>query len=1222
MADAHDRPAVQMLNQAFAPEELKKHAALATYFEEGGSIFPLIEKGVSGLVREYNLDPVQARQLLRRANSMATYLRRQFIEHTLAGERANEDEDDVARQPFSGLLSIVPGPSYQGLFDPSFEQLTPPQSLEAITSPVAYLMELLRWIEQRIDPEGVAEEKYPYHERRTDIKQLSVDDSAVHSSVSAVDIIVPVLEAFIRDGDPGIVLDDKLLEARYPNGLPYYQHWVTLDGITRHNSMSVGHLVQRTDLQFPYFLQTQAWDADLARALAHASRLGPYQRTMLSEALVEHAARIEFYEKNFGTENTQSVNLNQVPFFGERTKLDSEQIEALFSVRGYAPVRSPNVNFDPAIAPELPENWRSGSVYLNANESPGVSITFTRLVNRLSLDSNAVKDVPRFDRINRKIRLDNWLQLPSEQTDALLVAAINAEARGTTKTADWQISNNVIHALGLFQALREHHQCTAEDFAAFIDTISVYGRGDRASHFDRVFNNQGNYSEPLKLDNGLFPVLPQAGVTDLTVNQLCSGLGIDLQTYQYLAVAIAEARRVGDAVIDQLPRNASVISSFYRLVKLPRLLGITPVEGMLMLTLLGGEDWLKGLAGDPVIDESSQALDVLCLMDALETCIEWCRERDLPVLWVLQHVATPEAANVLSEQDQQLLEKIGNLIEAALFSDARLQMAGVPMLPSASWLDLLSGQYGAEAPLVDSLGLVLAFNGSEEQYRAFAINRLEKAVNEGLGDIDPELRATVVEKMLRVLLQVRQAQTSVVKESLAVYAGVAAEPALAVLHWANSDVYQLLRQVLEADDLDDGTVVGPILKQDPLLILLADVRRRSAVVAKLDLSAALLQDYLDYGHKAWLGQADKHAFSMSTLYYLSVLVRAFGLSELPQQKLLDYLRQVNHLPDDLGSNAKALVQQAAAIRLADFFGWSVQEVRECIERMKPEVSPPEHMILTDLKQLDLLTRIRVLSTRTNMDALTLFLIGKLPEGINQADYAAAAEHALLSVTETAIPPAQLDNDLKKLVTVHCVVEPQVVVARKPGEKAIFTVTLRDASNQPLSGIPVYWQSTLGTIISGTTDTNGVLNAQYTPGRIQGTETPMFWLNLMDPQFAPAVSVSYDALSLAFIPDFRSPLPAGPVGLGQEVEVYATLFDQYSNLGPNSLVRWEYENEESNATAALNIRPQQSYTNQDGLARVFVSSTGAGSFTLIARSEASANSIKFDPITFQSDEPDA
>lgn len=1216
MADSSDRPAVQMFHQVFDQADRDQYPALSAYFEAQGSIFPLIEKGLSGLVEAYNLTPQQARQLLRRANSMATYLRRQYIEHTLTGAGS-----EVAPTR-TGLLSIVPGPSYEILFPTAFDQLSPPQALESITSPVAYLMELLRWIEQRLESVGETSKKLPLHERRKDLKSLTVDYSAVHHSVSAVDIIVPVLETFITANDASLNLDDALLAARYPNGLPYYQHWVSLDGVTRHHGMSVGHVAQRVDMHFPYFLQRRAWDADLARALSHASRLGPYQRELLSEPPVEMEKRVEFFRSNFGLDNTVDENdpvvygdLNKVPIFGERTKLDSEQIEALLSVRNYAPLRSPNVTFAPADSPATPESERAGSVYINANTAPAVHINFQTQVHQLSLDADVDRDVDRFDRINRKIRLDNWLGLPSEQTDALLVAAINAEARGSKVAKTWLITDYVIHALGLYQALRENRQCTAEDFAAFIDTVSVYGRGDTASHFDRIFNGQGNYREPLKLDDQPFPVLPQAGMTDLTISQLCSGLGIDLQTYQHLALAIAQARGAGQ----ELKRNQSVISSFYRLVTLPRLLGMSPMEGVLMLRTLGkGDDWLNALAGEPQINHSSSGMpDVLSLIDALDKCVEWCRDRDMSVLWALQHVATPQPANVPSEEDQQLIEKIGNLIEAALFSNSRLLMAGVPALPSASWLDLLSVRdCEDQEPLVDAQGLVLPAAGNETAYRIFATKRLGSAVDEGLPIIDPALRATIVEKMLGVLLKARQSQASVVKESLAVYAGVDAEQALAVLQWAESDVYSLLWQVMDINgQLSDSVARRSLLEQDPLLTLLADLRRRSAVVVKLELSAVLLNEYLDYGHHAWFDQANKYDFSMSTLYYLTVVGRAFGLSEKPQQALLDYLRQVNHLPP-LEVNALALAQKAAAIRLAEFFGWSVQEVRECIKRM----DAPD-LILKNLIQLDLLMRVRLLSARANMDAPTLFLIGKLPEQISPRDYAAAAEHALLSMTETVPPMPQLDGDLKRLVNVTCTLNKQDLVAGKSDETAVFTVTLKDESGEPLSGIPVYWQASLGTIGSGATDVSGKLEARYTPGRIMGTETPMFWLNLLDPEYAPAINISFDALSVQFLSQHRSPVPTEPVGLGQEIELYAILKDIYSNLAWNSPTRWTVQSTTMNDELPI-MRPQRSYTNQDGLARVFVSSAVAGEFIFRVVSEAGDSGTDFDPITFQDDEPPA
>ncbi|MFD2884634.1 hypothetical protein ACFS4T_27400 [Pseudomonas lini] len=306
-----------------------------------------------------------------------------------------------------------------------------------------------------------------------------------------------------------------MIQARYPNGLPYYQHWVSIDAVARHHGLSVGNFVHMIDLSSPYFLQTGAWDVDAGRALAHASRLGPYQRKLLTEPPAAIVDRDDFYLKKTSVLKAwRGKNLNQVPFFGERTKLDTPGIEALLSVRGFAPVRSANVTYAGA-APVDPESERSGSVYLNANVAPAVSITSTgdgpSFLHRLSVSPTTAEGLARYDRMNRKVRLDNWLELPSDQVDALLVAAIRAEVRGGADEDAWWISDNVVHALGLFQSLRERYGCTAQDFAAFIDEMSVYGRGETLSQFDQVFNNRGDYSQPLKLDDQPFPVLPVEG---------------------------------------------------------------------------------------------------------------------------------------------------------------------------------------------------------------------------------------------------------------------------------------------------------------------------------------------------------------------------------------------------------------------------------------------------------------------------------------------------------------------------------------------------------------------------------------------------------------------------------------------------------------------------------------------------------------------------------------
>jgi len=1194
------RPVQQLLRQVFSDEQRATYADFCDYLENGGSIFPLVEQGVQWLVSHYRMNPEDAQAFLRRANSLAVFVRRQFIEHSLRGSQAR------VTRPDSGLLSMVAGPSYESLFSTNFDELCPPQALESIASPVAYLIELLRWIEDRIHAIG-GEEKLDLHERRQDLKKLLVDFNAVHQAVSALDIVVPVLETFIKENDSNTDLEEALIQTRYPNGLPYYQHWVTLDFVAREHGLSVGNIAHMVDLAYPYFLQPEAWDNDAGRAFTHASRLGPYQRELLTEAPIEPDntdARDAYYERNYGTLGTEWLNLNQVKFFGERTKLDTLNIEALLSIRKSAPTRSSNVSVYDSEQPGADESQRSGSVYINAAISPALSIDYSEVgqefLHRFTRDPIIID---RYERMNRKLRLDRWLELPSEQVDALLTAAIRAEARHAIPANPWWISTHQVHALGLFQSLRERYGCSAEDFAAFIDEISIYGRADALSLFDRTFNSQGNYRQPLVLDGATFATLPVQGVAELTISQLCSGLGIDLQTYAYLAVAIERAHEFNGT----LKRTTAVISSFYRLVKLPRLLGITPVEGVLMLTLLGGESWVDGLAGLPRVYtglNSETTPDVLNLIYALHSCVSWCKDREIPVLWMLQQVAPLQSLAVATQAEQQLFEQIRNLLPAALFNNAGLSMAGVPSLEGLDWLRLLT-------ELVDPAGLVIDPQSSEADYLKNAREAFDKAIREGLGENDASVRGVLVERMLGVLLKAREAQLSVVRECLAVYTGLDSERGLLMLTWAQSTVYQLLLQVSTRADRDDVDALRHAAEQpDPLLSLLADVRRRSAVASKLELSAVLLEDFLQYGHKAWMAQDDRHLLSIRTLYYLSALGRAFELSEQPAGKLLDYLRQVNALPTPLTGDALRLAQNAAALRLAAFFDWSVQEVRECVSRIDPALK-----ILKTLPQLDLLMRIRVLARHSGMDALTIFLVGNLPEDVDKAAYRTAAERALLSLSDTREAVVTFADEVAQpLVTMTCVVDKTEVVAGKPGEKVLLTVTLKDVDNQPLSGVNVYWQVNLGTIVAKPTEVNGTVTVEYLPGKVMGQETPLFWLDLIDAQQAPTIHISDDADTLSFPGPLTAQVPLEPVPAGQEVELYATLRDEYQNPGRNRLVSW-VDDAASGSSGSTVIRPAQNHADFEGVTRVFVSSPSGGTFILSVRCEANDSTTFFDPITF-------
>lgn len=516
--------------------------------------------------------------------------------------------------------------------------------------------------------------------------------------------------------------------------------------------------------------------------------------------------------------------------------------------------------------------------------------------------------------------------------------------------------------------------------------------------------------------------------------------------------------------------------------------------------------------------------------------------------------------------------------------------------------------------LVDHRGLIIDLQLPEAQYLSLAREIFDQAIREGLGENDASVRGALVERMLGVLLQAREAQVSVARECLVAYTGLDIERGLLMLTWAQSTVYQLLSQVSARADHDAADALSHAARAseqpDPLLNLLADVRRRSAVTNQLDLSAVLLEDFLQYGHKAWMAQNDRHQLSIRTLYYLSTLGRAFELSEQPAGKLLDYLRQVNALPSPLTGDALRLAQEAAALRLATFFDWSVQEVRECVSRIDPTLK-----ILKTLPQLDLLMRVRVLARDSGMDALTIFLVGNLPQTVDRNAYRVAAERSLFSLSDNRESVgAFADEVAQPLVTMTCVVDKTEVVAGKDDEKVMFTVTLLDADKRPLRGVNVYWQVSLGTLATKATDVDGTVSVEYLPGKVMGQETPLFWLDLIDAQPAPTINISDDPLTLFFPGPLTSLVPLEPVPAGQEVALYATLRDNYRNPGRNRLVRW-FAVPVSGSSGSAVIRPEQNYADAEGITRVYVSSSSGGTFTISVRCEANNREIDFDPVTF-------
>lgn len=1177
----------QFYENLFDAPEREALPGLNQFFDTQGSVCALAQKGVDGLVADYGMNRDKAQAFLTRLNPLAISVLRQYIHHQQTGP----GDVDPAR---SRWPAGDHGPTYASLFKPAYEMLCSPQSIEAIHSPAAYLASLGYWAEYRLgsaDAEGL-----PLKNRRTDLDKLLVDITTVHDSVPSVEVVTHVMETFIKTESGQLDIDKALSRNRYPNGLPFHRPWVTLNYLAREHLESVGSVRRLCDPESPYFLHPPLWSKESDAALSLAARFSVEQKTVLAEAPhfpSQSQAEESYFKENFGLVGVQPGNLrSQVGYFNSRTQLNQQGMEALLSIKDFATTLSPNYV---RASSESVSGAHSGSVFINAGVSPAISIVYSDTAEVF----NKFRDLdnPRIDRINRKLRLDKWLGLPTHQVDRLLVAAMEAE--NAPAPPKYWITPNTIRALGLFQELREHFACTAEDFSVFIHHLSVFGRGIEAAQFDRVFNENTLFTRPLKIDAGEFAIIPQTEADMLTISQIRSALGIELETYLYLAQVIAQAHGV-----TVLSRSVPILSSFYRMAKLPRLIGITPIEAVALLQIMGGDNSLLfSLAGAPRIiagQKEPEHTDVLSVIQALVDSVRWCQDAGLTVHWVAQHVPTAIASALPSQVEFALAEQLMIQIVPGLFTEQLLSMGGAPLLPNnRPWLEVLKA-------LVDEKGLVLHFEETAERpYKTHAREAIDRAVKATLPDLDEGEQAVLTEKILDVLLRCRSGQHSVVQEGLSGYSGLASDITLLVLTWSGASVYQVLARVLSTSTLDAIAVSRrqePDHPEDAFWVILAEFLRRSSIVRTLELSTMFLQYHLEENREQTPDGHTAPVFSLATLYHLSVYKRALALSAKPEEQLVSYFQRVGALPTNLTADGKTLAQHAAAKLLAELFTWSTREVLACALR----ISPDEGLIRT-VAQLDLLLRVRAFALRSGMDAEAILAIGTLPPDGTYEQYEAVADRVTASLTQPGNPliaddVGSVGQDVQMTVTV----EPERLIANKPDEFATYTITVQNRAGRALRGVNVHWLSTLGRLEALTTPTedDGVATVKLHAGTVMGSAMTFYQHDLGKQLAGPTVEIGFDVSTLS--PTGKSPVPTKPM-VGKPVSLFLTLEDDYGNLAADQSVLWTFN--------SPIILPIETGTNRAGLAEVTFTSEEPGSITVTATILANGNKAIFRPIEF-------
>lgn len=1222
MARRKQQPATQPLARIAQPEQAERllQAGLSSAF----AIAKISVEQLQAL--DPSLGNAQAQTLHQRASALAVLAARHYREQRLAAAQPTE-------QPWrTGVRALVDGPTFESQFSPSWSDNCTPGAIEATTSPAAYLTSLWTFATQTLEPKADPAKAIPLADRRPDLAGLVLDNQSLSEVVPTLGLVNEILESAARKdlddhNERQRSVDDALLEARYPFILPFERYMSQINRVLGRKDQALGDLVRQLDPAFPYFSQGRLHSPRSDDALQMDLGVGPEQRALLLEAayfprgsrrlsarsvqtrvnprsLLRESAQVAqstFFQRHYGVKD--KAELLDLTTFCQRTGLDRAGVESLLSIETCAPMASPNSRGLAAASPA-----RFGAVYINAGQEPALGISSSGGKHQLT---NATDD--HFDRIQRMVRLSRWLEVPFGELDQIIEAALLAE-HGEAGRGE-AIGENTLRALGLFRRLRRDYKVRAEDFAALLNGVALYGRGIDRPQFDRVFNDPALFSEPLVLDDSSFSIVPANEVEYRRILHLCGALGIGYETYLYVARYIVQSEADPEQVAlgegEMLRWSHGVISTFYRLTRLAAWIGLTPVEAIALLQLIGqrGHQYVSRMVtpGLAVYQHSTLA-DTLSVVQALTDAVRWCRDNDVSVSWLYQRLMPLAPLAMAGERERDLLGQIHVRMLPAIITQSSFIEAGVPMVAGGDipmpvdWFEHLQVFISAKGLVHD-----LAVYENGDDFEA-ALNAQIKVI---IDDLELPGGDDVLIKVSRLVMDARAAQQSVAWESLANTFGGSADLSRELLAWAGGTCYELLDEVLRIHDMvlpsqlpkTDIEIMGDVLT------LLARLGERAAIAEAFTLSPLAVRSYLH--HPQWFsagpeGQKEMPAVTEIDFRQLHMLAQYRHLVEFarqPEQAVLNYLALVDDLPPDLSEGDQKLIRDDAAGKVAAFTGFSIRDTLETAS----EVSA--NSIITTVMQLSHLVRIRQTCERLQLSTPAVVALSRLLGNSSRSEYREAAEGALSSLTANREGLVVVnEGELGQSETSWIVVNRERLVAQS-GEATRCLLTVKDLFGQPVAGATVTWATDLGQLgapSSGSTDADGRVEIELKAGEQMGAAQVTASFGLDRQVLAPLIVIDCDDESLDFGDPVCAPKEALAGNLG-EVGYSVLLFDRYGNPGRDRVVVWSTDR-------GAFIRPQ-TRADAGGFARARLRSLSSGPAHVVVRYEHNGNEEQFDAVKF-------
>lgn len=1200
-------------------------------------IFTVQRKGVSQLLAENpELHVQDAKPLQQRLTVVAATLMRQFRQQRQLATFSQPPSERKGLRAWSG------GPTYAGLFSPNWRAQCQSDDLGATSSPAAYLIDLLLFLTEHIESQGDEEQMIALLQRRPDLWELMLDEDTANREIPQIEIVNHVLERAITDDaiareQPLTAVEDHLLSVRYPlKQFPYESYWQQIKTVLAHNDLLFCDVAPLSDIQQPTFIQPGAHTLRSDSALQQNSALGPVLRGLLTEPpwfnASSHRIRFDpytrrvlspestkgerdltsqaqadqqFFRDNFGVADFDQ--LQDVVKSRQILQMDKTEMASLFCLPPFAPSLSPHVQLPELMETESVSPARFGAVFINHGVEPAISIVRELKKREESEEPQRFEHLTelRCDRLNRLVRLAQTLNITYPQADRIVMAAITAEQRtmiGSKQRNDennlWMTANTM-RALGLFGFLRDRFGCQPEEFAVLLAEIGIFTLGDEPSQFDRLFNGEQYLDHPLVLDGAIFTLTGNDIESKRTVDQLCHGLQISLDTLRHLARTVMQGTRD-----DRLYRTPAIISSFYRIVLLARLLAITTTELLSLLEVMNPEgQYGLELAGQPhnVMYQNYQQADAVSVIYAVSHCVQWCRQQDIAVSWLIQQLLPISASKTVSEQEQQLFKTLNNSLLPILFTDDRLIQATVPpLLNQASWKSKLNS-------LIDPNGLVKGVSELEqdidaESYQQFASREVSRVISELIkDDLLPEYSSDEQQRLkdiiIGVLLSVRTLQWGVLQELFSTDLDLDAKLVIPVVYWAGGSVYTLLLQAIQGDSEQTLSAILPLVYR---------MRRYAGIAKQFSLSSKMLSAFLPRRQQSWFSITTPQV-TLTTFYFLAQYAQIF--KDRPKEdQLLDYLLLINSLPplEEMSANERLLITDAAAEKLAAWLGWGIREVLDVARQMT------EDGVIRHLAQIVTLAQCKQLADKTGLSAVSLVNISSLTPYDDVYRYRSVAEEALSSLKRTpSLQRYSDDSELRQSITTKCQVDKTRLIAQSPDEIATVSMRLLSMDNQPLAGITVTWSTDVGIILDSqsVSDEQGYATTRLQAGKRMGSAHVQARYLLEEIAHAPPVMIDCDENTLILWQESDNPQsPWELAGEQGEYKLLVLLVDERTNPGIDRPIKWATSIGRFVGSSGETLTDAQGYSE----VRLRSYQAGSGEVTVWYESGSSVTTI---PVTF-------